>query len=56
MPDKELQVGRAFTNVARHLASRSPWEHWRLAFGEAQATKAEWLAFAATLPGSISPM
>ena len=54
-PDKECGVGRAFTNVARHLASRGHWKHWRLvAFGEPQPTNAEWLAFQATLPGEMA--
>ena len=48
-PEKECHIGRSFSSLARHLASRQPWKHWRLvAFGEAQPTEAEWLAFAAT--------
>ena len=50
-PDKERRVGHCFSNVACHLSSRQHWKHWRLvAFGEAQPTEAEWLAFAASAP------
>ena len=46
---KEYDVGRTFSNVARHLASRKHWRHWRLvAFGEAHPTEAAWQAFAAS--------
>ena len=37
-PDKEYAVGHSFSHVARHLASRKHWKHWRLAFGEVQVT------------------
>ena len=48
-PDKELCVGRGFSNVARHLGTRQHWKHWRLvAFGEAQPSDAAWHAFAAS--------
>ena len=58
-PEKECHIGRSFSGLARHLASRQHWKHWRLvAFGEAQAaqpTEAVWVAFAASLPGEIAP-
>jgi hypothetical protein len=55
--EKELKVGRNFTNLACHLATRRHWQHRRLvAFGEAQPTEAEWLAFKATLPAAFAPM
>ena len=56
-PDKEFAVGRGYSNMTRHLASRTHFKHWRLAaFGEADDAEA-WLVFAATvraLPG-VSP-
>ena len=55
-PDKEFAVGRSASNLARHMASRLHWNHWRLAaHGEAQPTEAAWLAFAASLPGALAP-
>ena len=55
-PEKECHIGRSFSGLARHLASRQHWKHWRLvAFGEAQPTEAAWVAFAASLPGEIAP-
>ena len=55
--EKELKVGRNFTNLARHVATRRHWQHWRfVANGEAQPTEAEWLAFKATLPAAFAPM
>ena len=54
-PDKECRIGMGATNLARHLGSRQHWKHWRLvAFGEAQPTEADWLAFAASAP--LAPM
>ena len=51
------RVGLSFRAVARHLASRQHWKHWRLvAFGEAQPTEAAWLAFRATVPAAVAPM
>ena len=56
-PDKEFAVGRGYSNMTRHLASRTHFKHWRLAaFGEADDAEA-WLVFAAkvrSLPG-VSP-
>ena len=55
-PEKECHIGRSFSGLARHLASRQHWKHWRLvAFGEAQPTEAAWLAFAASLPRELAP-
>ena len=55
-PDKECRVGRDASNLARHLATRRHWKHWRFAaFGEAQPTEAAWLAWAASLPGAVAP-
>ena len=54
-PDKEFPVGRGSSNLARHLATRQHWKHWREAHG-AQPTEAAWLAFAASLPGGWAPM
>ena len=56
-PDRECRVGPSYLDLARHLASRRHWQHWRLvAFGEAQPTEAAWLAFAGSLPAAVAPM
>ena len=59
--EKELKVGRNYTNLARHLAASRHWYYRRLVHvnGEwpsAESLKAEWLAFKATLPAAVAPM